>query len=40
MLQTTTEGLNNLYKKLTAEKQNELKKYFTMKKEEILNNKN
>ena len=40
MLQTTTEGLNNLYKKLTAEKQNELKKFFTMKKEQILNIKN
>ncbi len=40
MLQTTTEGLNNLYKKLTAEKQKELKKFFTIKKEEILNNKN
>ncbi len=40
MLQTTTEGLNTLYKKLTAEKQNELKKFFTMKKEEILNIKN
>ena len=37
MLQTTTEGLNTLYKKLSAEKQNELKKYFTMKKQEILN---
>ncbi len=40
MLQTTTEGLNTLYKKLTAEKQKELKKYFTIKKEQILSIKN
>ena len=40
MLQTTTEGLNALYKKLTAEKQKELKKYFTIKKEQILSIKN